>query len=91
MSLCIATYNCCGLGPGKIEYITQLCSEFDFLCVQETWLLSENTGIFSSKIPGISTHGISSMDSRETLSSWWDTDRMEFLVGKNKAEFPIGH
>ena len=67
MTLQIASYNSCGLGPWKIEYITKLCHDFDFICVQETWLLEQNLGIFSSKIPGIACHGVSSIDSTEIL------------------------
>ena len=63
MTLSITSYNSCGLGPGKFEYIAKLSNDYDFVCVQETWLLEENLGIFSSKIRGLSCHGISSVDS----------------------------
>ena len=62
-TLQIASYNSCGLGNNKMDYIANLCANNDFVCIQETWLLTENLGIFLNKIPNIVCHGVSAMDS----------------------------
>ena len=61
------SYNCHGLGPGKMDYIAKICKNHQFILIQEHWLISENLGIFSSEIPGFSAHGISALDSNELL------------------------
>ena len=66
MSFIISTYNSRGLGPGRMDYINELCTKVDFLLIQEHWLLPENLGTFLS-IPGISCHGISAINSSEVL------------------------
>ena len=67
-SISISSYNCHGLGSGKIEYIAGLCLNFDFVLVQEHWLISDNLDMFVDKIPGISCHGVSPMSTNKSLS-----------------------
>ena len=64
----LSSYNCHGLGPGKIDYITSLCTRHDFVFLQEHWLISDNLNIFIDQIPNISCHGISAMDTSQLLA-----------------------
>lgn len=59
----IVSYNCHGFGPTKVDYINKLCSEYDFVLIQEHWLLEQNLGLFHDKIPFITCHGVSAIDS----------------------------
>ena len=67
MSFVLGSYNSRGLGPGRMDYITELSTKCDFLLIQEHWLLCENLGTFHS-IPNISCHGVSAMDSSQVLA-----------------------
>ena len=49
----IVSYNSHGLGPEKVDYISKLSSVYDFILVQEHWLIEQNLGLFQEKIPGI--------------------------------------
>lgn len=64
----ITSYNCHGLGGGKMEYIASLCSKSDFVFLQEHWLLPDNLNIFQIRIPRISCHGTSAMSTSELLT-----------------------
>ena len=58
----IASYNPHGLDPAKVDYIVKLCSQNDFVLVQEHWLIEQNLAIFQDKIPGILCYGVSAID-----------------------------
>ena len=56
------SYYSHGYGPGRFEYIQYLCDNFDFVFVQEHWLLNKQLDLFDKKLNGIKSHCISSMD-----------------------------
>ena len=60
------TFNCCGLGDGKPEYISSLLDRHDIVLLQETWLLKDNLNFFD-RIPGTESHGISSINDAKLL------------------------
>ena len=55
----ICSFNSHGLGPGRMEYIKQLCNDCDFVLLQEHWLFDTQL----SEISNISSHCVSGMDS----------------------------
>ena len=63
----IVSFNSHGLGPSKVDYISKLCSLYDFVLIQEHWLIQQNLCIFQSKIPGIMCHGVSAIDTTSLL------------------------
>ncbi len=64
----IASYNSQGSGVGRLPYIETLCSETDFVFIQEHWLFSEQLSRYSDTIPGINVHGMSGMNESELLT-----------------------
>ena len=62
------SYNCHGFGPTQIDYTGKLCNQYDFVFVQEQWLLEENLASLHDSIPGVTSHGVSAMDSSILLS-----------------------
>ena len=67
-ALHFATYNSNGHGPGRIEYISKLMMMYDFLLVQEHWLLDNQIDGYFSQIDNICVHGVSGMDSKNLIS-----------------------
>ena len=67
MTLGFASYNSRGLGPGKMDYIAQLCGSHDFVLVQEHWQLPSRLSIFTESIDGICSHAVSAIDDTELL------------------------
>ena len=67
-ALHFATYNSNGHGPGRIEYISKLMLMYDFLLVQEHWLLDNQIDGYFSQIDNICVHGVSGMDSKNLIS-----------------------
>ena len=65
MVFTIASYNSNGLAADRMDYIGSLCSDFDFVLLQETWLLTENLSILHDRFSFMSCHGVSAMDSRQ--------------------------
>ena len=63
----IASYNSRGLGPGKLDYIGKMCHDNEFVFIQEHWQLTDNLAIFQDRIPNISCHGVSAIDSSQIL------------------------
>lgn len=62
----LCTYNSCGSGNGRIEYITNLLKDHDIILIQETWLLKDNLNFYDA-IPGTDSHGISGIDDSKLL------------------------
>lgn len=65
--LTIATYNCHGLGSGRLEYINKLAEVNDFLFLQEHWMLSDQINTFGRKVNSMHVHGVSGMKEHELL------------------------
>ena len=63
----IASYNCHGLGAGRLDYIQELCNEHDFVLLQEHWLLNDKIPEISNKLNNVVIHGISGMVDSEPL------------------------
>ena len=61
----IVSYNSDGLAADRFDFIGSLCNDFDFIMIQETWLLTENLCIFHDRFRFMSCHGVSAMDSRQ--------------------------
>lgn len=66
--LTLATYNCHGLGPGRLEYINKLAETNDFLFLQEHWMFSEQINVFESKVKDMHVHGVSGMPEHELIA-----------------------
>lgn len=67
LNLSIASLNCHGLGAGKIDFVRSLCKDNQLVLLQEHWLLTENLSTFEREISGISSHGVSAVDSTQLL------------------------
>ena len=59
----ICSFNSHGLGPGRMDYIKQLCNDCDFVLLQEHWLFDTQFSRFEKEISNISSHCVSGMDS----------------------------
>ena len=60
--LCMCTYNVHGFNDTKVEYIQQLIDKYDFVLLQEHWLLDSECHVFQDKLSGVVAHCISGMD-----------------------------
>ena len=58
----MCTYNVHGFNDTKAEYIQQLIDKYDFVLLQEHWLLDSECHVFQDKLPGVVAHCISGMD-----------------------------
>ena len=65
--LSIATYNSHGHAPDKLAYINKLSQKFDFILIQEHWLMESQLNLFQNTINNIRAHGVSGMNSQELL------------------------
>lgn len=67
MVVTLCTYNSQGLSAGRIEYIKDLCRSHDIVLIQETWLLNDNLKYIEDRVPGVTSHGVSSIDDSSIL------------------------
>ena len=63
MNASFCTYNCNGLGPGKINYLQQLCKSHSFVLIQEHWKYSDELPLLENSLCGVNIHGVSGMPS----------------------------
>ena len=61
-SLTFTSYNSQGHGAGRFEYIQKLVNNYDFVFVQEHWLLNKQCNYFDTKIQGVKSLCISGMN-----------------------------
>lgn len=67
MVLSVTSYNSQGLGPDRLDYITDLCKVHDICLIQETWILNDNLNLIQESVPGINSHGVSGIDDSTLL------------------------
>jgi exonuclease III len=61
-NLSICSYNSNGSGNGRIAYIKNLVQLYDFVLIQEHWLLTNQLDIYERHIHGCMSHSISGVD-----------------------------
>ena len=61
MALRISSFNCRGL-KGSVTDLTVLAQTFDIICLQETWLMSNELCCLNNLIPNMSGFGVSAVD-----------------------------
>ena len=66
-NLTFATYNSYVSGPGCFDTIQRLCDIYDFVFIQEHWLLNKQSHMFEDKLKGTKTYSISGMKDNELL------------------------
>jgi exonuclease III len=64
----IVSYNCHGLGPGRYEYIQKLVDGYDFVLIQEHWLIKDKIHDISKNLSNVMVYGVSGMKQNELLS-----------------------
>ena len=62
LSLHITSYNCKGLGSGRIPYINMLLKNHDIVLIQEHWLFDGEFQAFKNKLGNVGMHAVSGMD-----------------------------
>ena len=67
-NLRVGSFNSHGMGVGRIEYINELFSTVDILCVQEHWLFNDQIISFGNKIINAYIFGVSGMDESTLLT-----------------------
>ena len=60
--LSFASYNCNGLGAGRIDYINKLLCNHNFVILQEHWLYESGFNTLQSQLYNASVYAISGMD-----------------------------
>ena len=63
----ICSYNCQGLGAGKLQFIQNLCDNSQFIFIQEHWLHESNTHWFDNIVKNIQSHVVSGMCSKQIV------------------------
>ena len=61
------TYNSQGLGPGRIQFISELVKKHDFVFLQEHWLFESAISDFENSLRIATVHGVSGMIESELL------------------------
>lgn len=63
MQFRVSSYNCRGLGPGRLEYLRETLSSSDFCFIQEHWMLADQIPSLKQKLGNnFHIHGQSGMD-----------------------------
>ena len=57
------SFNSHGHGPGRMDYIKQLCHNCNFVLLQEHWLFDTQLSIFEREICNLRSHCVSGMNS----------------------------
>ena len=63
----LASYNCRGVNAMKIDYISELMTDCEILCLQEHWLLDEGLTLMEHQLKTIHVFGKSGMDAKRLL------------------------
>ena len=66
--LCLMSYNCRGVNAMKIDYINDLMTDCEILCLQEHWLLDEGLSLMEHQLKTVHVFGKSGMDAKRLLS-----------------------
>ena len=77
----VVTYNCQGL-KNRLQVVSELCQQYNFIFLQETWLFNYELHILSTICHDFEGFGISSIDTSKGIVRGRPYGGMAILVRK---------